>query len=65
MLVLRREVGESIMIGDDVEVKIVDIRGGGVRVGITAPKHVPVHRKEVYDDIKNGIPQKRKKKKHE
>lgn len=51
MLVLNRERSESIKIGDDVEVVIVDIRGGKVRIGIEAPKHVPVHRREVYDAI--------------
>lgn len=51
MLVLNRERSESIKIGDDVEVVIVDIRGGKVRIGIEAPKHVPIHRREVYDAI--------------
>lgn len=39
------------MIGDEVEVTIVDVRGDKVRLGITAPKHIPVHRKEVYEAI--------------
>ena len=52
MLVLSRTRDEVIMIGDDVEITIVDIRGDKVRLGITAPSHVPVHRKEVYDAIK-------------
>jgi carbon storage regulator len=43
---------ESIMIGDDVEVTVVDIKGGKVRLGIIAPKSVPVHRLEVYKAIK-------------
>jgi carbon storage regulator len=51
MLVLSRQKDESIMIGDDVEVTIVDVRGDKVRLGITAPKHIPVHRKEVYEAI--------------
>lgn len=51
MLVLSRQRDETIMIGDDVEITIVDIRGDKVRLGITAPPHVPVHRKEVYDAI--------------
>lgn len=51
MLVLNRKRNESIKIGDDVEVMIVDIRGGKVRIGIEAPKHMPVHRREVYDAI--------------
>jgi len=51
MLVLSREKDESIMIGDEVEVVIVDIRGNKVRLGITAPKSIPVHRREIYDAI--------------
>jgi carbon storage regulator len=52
MLVLSRQRDETIMIGDDIEITIVDIRGDKVRLGITAPKSVQVHRKEVYDAIK-------------
>ncbi len=52
MLVLSRQKNEAIMIGDDVEITIVDIRGDRVRIGITAPQDVPVHRKEVYEAIK-------------
>ena len=52
MLVLSRQRDESIMIGDDVEITIVDIRGDKVRLGITAPTEIPVHRKEVYETIK-------------
>ena len=51
MLVLARQRDETIMIGDDVEVTVVDIRGEKVRLGITAPKAVSVHRKEIYDAI--------------
>jgi len=51
MLVLSRLRDQTIMIGDDVEVTVVDIRGDKVRLGITAPPHIPVHRKEVYDAI--------------
>jgi len=51
MLVLSRQKDESIMIGDNVEVTIVDVRGDKVRLGITAPKDIPVHRKEVYNAI--------------
>jgi len=51
MLVLSRQKDESIMIGDDVEVIIVDVRGDKVRLGITAPRSIPVHRREVYDAI--------------
>ncbi len=52
MLVLSRQRDETIMIGDDVEITIVDIRGDKVRLGITAPPHVAVHRKEVYEAIR-------------
>ncbi len=51
MLVLSRQRDESIMIGDDVEILIVDVRGDKVRLGITAPKNIPVHRREIYDAI--------------
>jgi carbon storage regulator len=52
MLVLSRQRDETIMIGDDVELTIVDIRGDKVRIGIKAPATVAVHRKEVYDAIR-------------
>jgi carbon storage regulator len=52
MLVLSRQRDETIMIGDDIEITVVDIRGDKVRVGITAPARIAVHRKEVYDAIK-------------
>jgi carbon storage regulator len=51
MLVLSRERDETIIIGDDIEITVVDIRGDKVRLGITAPKTIPVHRKEVYEAI--------------
>jgi carbon storage regulator len=51
MLVLSRQRDESIMIGDNVEITIVDVRGDKVRLGITAPKDIPVHRREIYDAI--------------
>ena len=51
MLVLSRHKDEVIMIGDDVMLTIVEIRGDKVRVGIDAPKEVPVHRREIYDAI--------------
>lgn len=52
MLVLSRQVDETIMIGDDIEITIVDIRGDKVRLGISAPTRIAVHRKEVYEAIK-------------
>ena len=51
MLVLSRHRDESIIIGDDIVVTIVDIRGDKVRLGIQAPTHIPVHRQEIYDAI--------------
>ncbi|MBN1846161.1 MAG: carbon storage regulator CsrA [Sedimentisphaerales bacterium] len=53
MLVLSRQKDQTIMIGDKIEITVVDIRGDKVRLGITAPTEVPVHRKEVYDAIKS------------
>lgn len=52
MLVLSRQRDETIMIGDEVEITVVDIRGDKVRLGITAPTKIAVHRKEVYEAIK-------------
>ncbi|HNW29714.1 MAG TPA: carbon storage regulator CsrA [Spirochaetota bacterium] len=52
MLVLARRLNESIMIGDDIEVVIIDIKGDQVKLGIRAPKRVTVHRKEIYDEIR-------------
>lgn len=52
MLVLSRQRDETIIIGDDIEITVVDIRGEKVRIGINAPAHVPVHRKEVYEAMK-------------
>lgn len=52
MLVLSRQRDETIMIGDDIELTVVDIRGDKVRLGIKAPPHVAVHRKEVYEAIR-------------
>lgn len=51
MLVLSRQRDETIIIGDDIEITVVDIRGDKVRLGINAPAHISVHRKEVYDAI--------------
>lgn len=58
MLVLSRMRDESVMIGDDVEIIIVDVRGDKVRLGITAPKDIPVHRREIYDAIQREKTQK-------
>lgn len=53
MLVLSRQRDETIMIGDDIEITVVDIRGDKVRLGISAPTRVAVHRKEVYEAIRS------------
>ncbi|OHD69252.1 MAG: carbon storage regulator [Spirochaetes bacterium RBG_16_49_21] len=52
MLVLARRLNESIMIGDEIEIVVIDIKGDQVKLGIRAPKRVTVHRKEVYEEIK-------------
>ncbi|GDY04627.1 hypothetical protein LBMAG50_07680 [Phycisphaerae bacterium] len=52
MLVLSRQIDERIVIGDDIEIVIVDIRGDKVRLGIVAPTSISVHRKEVYEAIR-------------
>ncbi|MGD9723441.1 MAG: carbon storage regulator CsrA [Pirellulales bacterium] len=54
MLVLSRKINETIIINDNIVITVVDIRGDKVRLGIDAPKDVPVHRQEVYDAIKRG-----------
>ena len=60
MLVLSRQKDESIIIGDDVEITIVDVRGDKVRLGINAPKSISVHRKEVYEAIQREKAEKAK-----
>ncbi len=53
MLVLSRKTNESIMIGDDIEVSVIEITGKTIKLGIEAPKDIVVHRKEVYEAIKD------------
>ncbi len=52
MLILTRRVGETVMIGDDVTITVLGVKGNQVRVGINAPKNVAVHREEIYERIK-------------
>lgn len=53
MLILRRKQKESIMIGDEIEFTIIAIEGDQVKIGIDAPKHIDIHRKEIYVDIQD------------
>lgn len=55
MLILTRRVGETLMIGDEVTITVLAVKGSQVRIGINAPKEISVHRKEVYDRIKKPI----------
>jgi len=54
MLILTRRVGESVVIGEDVTVTVLGVKGNQVRIGINAPKTVSVHREEIFERIKNG-----------
>lgn len=51
MLILTRKINESLIIGDDIEIKVIKVEDGKVRLGISAPKNIDVHRKEIYDMI--------------
>ena len=54
MLILTRRVGESVVIGEDVTVTVLGVKGNQVRIGINAPKTVAVHREEIFERIKSG-----------
>jgi carbon storage regulator len=53
MLILTRRVGETLMIGDEITVTVLSVKGNQVRVGVSAPKDVAVHREEIYQRIQN------------
>jgi len=52
MLILTRKIGESIIIGDNIAVTILGVKGGQIKVGVNAPREVSVHREEIYEKIK-------------
>jgi carbon storage regulator len=60
MLNLVRRPGESVIIGDDITVTVLDVKGRRVHIGFDAPKGVSVHRREVYERIKRGLPPNKK-----
>ncbi len=57
MLILTRRVQEALMIGDNVTVTVLSVKGNQVRLGIDAPRDVEVHREEIYHRVKSGVPQ--------
>jgi carbon storage regulator len=61
VLILTRRIGETLMIGDEVKVTVLGVKGNQVRIGVDAPKHVSVHREEIFDRIKEEKEQKKPK----
>jgi carbon storage regulator len=62
MLILARRIGERLVIGNDIFITILDIKGNQVRIGIEAPKDISVHREEIYDElVDSGLPMRRQK----
>ena len=55
MLILTRRTGETVMIGNEVTLTVLGVKGNQVRIGINAPKNVPVHREEIYERIKREL----------
>jgi carbon storage regulator len=54
MLILTRRVGESLMVGDDIKITVLGVKGNQVRIGVDAPRDVAVHREEIYNRIQEG-----------
>ncbi|VEH68663.1 carbon storage regulator [Rodentibacter pneumotropicus] len=54
MLILTRKVGESVLIGDDISITVLSVRGNQIKLGVQAPKEISVHREEIYQQIKKS-----------